>query len=746
MKVASQLEAVTVYARGAVCERTATLPAGAETKFTVTGLPMSLRAASVRARTRGGSVTVLEVRPGFAVAMMDALDASAEQKALDVAEAELARLALSAARVQREIDHLNALAPSYRAQKEGDPPREAPVEATLALAAFVAETLPALQAEKRALDEKHADASREVQLRRSRLAEASSAAARGPVQIDRTAEVVLSAAPTAPITLVVEYQVPGARWAPAYELQLGAGLAPGLLSMRAAVAQCTGEDWVGVRLALSTADLDRRIEKLSLRSIRIGRSQPPAPRSGWRDPPPGLDALFADFDVLSARRPSLPSSTVAVSLEKRAKKGGRADKSRGGPPPPPPPAPPRDEPSLEDELSIVPEVSASYEMDERAEGAPSMPMTPPAAPARRSATGSMQRMAPMAPSASLAAPAPAMLRKRASPLGGVVNAAMEAFGGPPGAGGGGMRADMDDGAAAPPPEPELTVDGALLDYDLLRMPGPSESNRGRLQPGSVIAFQAISLKVQVEVLTAVVSLNENAAWAVDQLQLPPHARAPRESAGTFDYRYACSAPVDVPSVAAWRVLPVATADVEIAAAYQCVPSVEPKVYRTVSMKNRSEHALLSGPVDVFVGGGFLLTAQLPTLPPQGDGETLGLGVEEAIKVARNTAFRETTGGLLGGSTVLPHEITIDVENRTGRPATIEVRERVPVTTDDDIKVEEVKVEPPWRKDEQPRDGRVIRGARSWRITVAPGEKKSLFAEFSVKIPSSKMLQGGNRRV
>ena len=400
---------------------------------------------------------------------------------------------------------------------------------------------------------------------------------------------------------------------------------------------------------------------------------------------------------------------------------------------------------LEDDLSImVPEAAAaSYDLEEAAEGAP---VTPPRAEMARSrATGSFQKMAPPAMAA-----APMMAKRRSmSPLGGIVNAARDAFGGAPGGGGAGMDLDEADGGdsdARSELEPELTVDAALLDYDLLRMPGAGEPHRGRLQPGSVIAFQAISLKVQVEVLTAVGSLNENAAYAVDRLVLPPHARAPRESAGTFDYRYQCSAPVDVPSVAAWRVLPVATADVEIAAAYQCVPSVEPKVYRTVNLKNRSEHALLSGPVDVFVAGGFLLTAQLPTLPPQGDGETLGLGVEEAIKVARNTAYRETTGGLLGGSTVLPHEITIDVENRTQRPATIEVRERVPVTTDDDIKVEEVKVEPMWKKDEQPRDGRVIRGARSWRITVAPGEKKSLFAEFSVKIPSSKMLQGGNRRV
>lgn len=742
MKLASALEAVTVYARGAVCERAVTVPAGAGPKITVTGLPLSLKPGSLRARTRGEGPTVLELRPGFDVALGEAIDAGAEQQALEAAEAEHARLSLAAARVQKELDDVAALAPRYRDPKEGDPPREAPVDATLALAGFIAEALPPLQAERRALEEKLKDASNELQLRRRRLAEASSAANRGPVQVDRTAEITLSAAPQAPLALVVEYQVPGARWAPAYELKLGAGLSGGLLALRAAVAQCTGEDWSGVRLSLSTADLDRRIEKPLLRSLRIGRSQPAAPRSGWRDAPAGLDALFADFDALG--RPRLPPAPAIPPALKGGKKSRAERKAAAAPAPTPEVLV-----NAERARQLLPQAAAEP-MDEEAGAVDEL--APPAPPPPRAPTGAFRPMAP--PSMSMAAPMPAparmapkMARARGFSFGGgareealEVDSSVELAAGAAPGGGGAWD------APAPPPEPELTVDEALLDYDLLRMPGPLEARRGRLQPGSIVAFQAVSLHVQLDVLMAVITTHETAAHAVDRLVLPPHARPPRDAAGSFDYRYVCSAPADVPSVAAWRVVPVATADVAIAAEYQCVPSVEPKVYRTVSLKNRSEYALLSGPVDVFVGGGFLLTAQLPTLAPQGDAETLGLGVEEAIKVARNTAFRETTGGLLGGSTVLPHEVTIDVENRTGRAAQIEVRERVPVTGDDDVKVEEVKVEPMWKKDEGPRDGRVVRGARSWRITVGPGEKKSLFAEFHVRIPSSRMLQGGNRRV
>ena len=35
--------------------------------------------------------------------------------------------------------------------------------------------------------------------------------------------------------------------------------------------------------------------------------------------------------------------------------------------------------------------------------------------------------------------------------------------------------------------------------------------------------------------------------------------------------------------------------------------------------------------------------------------------------------------------------------------------------------------------------------RAWRVTLQAGEKQALEAAWAVKIPSSKMLQGGNRR-
>ena len=148
-----------------------------------------------------------------------------------------------------------------------------------------------------------------------------------------------------------------------------------------------------------------------------------------------------------------------------------------------------------------------------------------------------------------------------------------------------------------------------------------------------------------------------------------------------------------------------------------------------------------------MGDEFLMTTTMPAIPPGANTERLGLGVEEAIKVARKTNFAETTGGFLGGSQVLKHELEVEVNNRLSTPAVMEIRERVPVPypSEKDIKVEEAEVKPPWEKVEGAVDGVVMNGMRRWRLTVPAGGRTMLTAQLLVRIPADKMLVGGNRR-
>lgn len=730
MNITSELQTVTIYREGAVCTRRAKVER-VGTEVRVVGLPMSLLSGSVRGRVLTGPVglRVLDVRPGFDVEFGDAVDESAEVKARDAARVEVARLELRFNRFDAELRELQTLKPLPFAPKEGDAPRAAPVEATLAMTAFVDERMKQLLVDKRAVEKELKDARDELQLRERRLAEASAEKRNSKAKVTRAIVLSMSQAAEGPVELEVEYQVPGVRWVPNYTLRLEKGFVGGKLRMRASVAQNTGEDWKGVALSLSTATLLRRTDVPELKSLRIGRTQPQAPKPGFRAPPPGLDELFTGYDAVSR---SLPGIEISV--------------------PPPPPAPPMRRPAPGDyqekkKLDLPAQEEAAElnaPMPQRSRSA-AKPMAPGAMP--------MPSAAPMM--------MPPMQAKRGG--GGVLGGMARAVGAV--AASAVMSRDEDDGSGyegaadelseeSPtgsqyaPVIPTFTPAEGLLDYDRLRMPGAEVAGaRGKLSRVSEFdAVFAVGVTVQVDVMLAALNFWQQCTAMVQTLPLPPRCTMVA-SFDSFDFRYDCAAPVDVPSTGVWSTVPVMECEVGLTPQYVCVPAVEPKVYRTLAIANSSTSALLAGPVEVSVGDEFLMTTTMPAIPPGANTERLGLGVEEAIKVARKTNFAETTGGFLGGSTVLKHEVELEVNNRLSSAAAIEVRERLPQVplSEKDIKVEEVEVKPGWEKVVGPVDGVVTEGLRRWRVTVPPGGRMALTAQFLVRIPADKMLVGGNRR-
>lgn len=718
--VPSVLEAVTVYAQGALVTRAARVKAEGgrlPTRVRIPALPLSLRTGSLRAFVRKGpaGLIVRDVRAELDVERPPEVDVPAEQKALEAAQERWSAKQTELGRVVHRIQILKGLRPRFVKPKEGEAPRPAAVGALLELTDFVSQELEALQPLALSLEEEAKKLAEEVELRRRRINEASSANRTERTVVRRAAVLTLSdVAGAEDAELLLEYSVNAARWAPAYELNLSRAMDSGALELRANVIQRTGEDWTGAKLSLSTASLDRRAELHELKSLRIGRRQPPSARSGWREAPAGLDELFVDYE--------------------------RA---------PQPPAPPR--PAI---------ISAAHDDGERtragtfkgARSAPAMPMAPPPPPMPAAmpvsaampvaqAAAAPGGMPPPAPKAARPAAAPrARAAKKIAFLESEKSAAPELEESLEGGGG--------FGGLAPEPPSGVEPESSLLDYDALEVAGANQPNRGKLARPQVsrelIALAALDIQINVSALFAVV---ERHVYEVQSAKLPTYSVSPRDSAAYFDYRFALTAPVTVPSDGSWHVLPVFTANVALTPEYYAVPSVDPLVFRTVKLENRTPHALLAGPVDVRLGDEFLMTSPLPTLAP-GQVERLGLGVEESIKVSRNTRFDESSGGVFGGSTVLTHGIEVEVANRLAWPVSVEVRDRVPTAMqgEKDIKVEELEVKPPWSKPERTAGQVPIEGERAWKVRLNPSETQKLSSTFVVRIPSSKMLEGGNRRV
>ncbi|MBZ4421489.1 DUF4139 domain-containing protein [Myxococcus sp. RHSTA-1-4] len=743
--VPSILDAVTVHAEGALCTRVATvLTEGGRlpTQVRINGLPLSLRTGSLRASVLQGppGLVVRDLRPAFDVQLPPEVDVPAEQRALEEAQARLDEVSAALLRVNRDLGAVTKLSFAFPPRKKDDfQPRGAPLAAMLSLTSLVDSETGLLNERRLDLERQKRDAEAEVELRRQRLNEASTALRGQRARVYRAAILTLSEA--MPVEqgakLALEYAVPGARWVPTYDLKLPRTLEEGTLRMRASVLQRTGEDWTGVRLSVSTADLDRRAEVPELKALRIGRRQPPPARSGWREPPPGLDELFSGYDA--TRLPPKPEPPAPVPAPQAV-----AEK-------------PAAEPLMDTYAERRPvdrdELMSPTGSFQNVPPPPSMAPPPPMAPASaarpaRSAGALPARSRSEAPKMKKRGGAPS----RSMDLGGMdlmeaPEEEAEAAAFAPGGGGAGA----DGGALEERQAARLEPSDALLDYDRLELaPADDPGARGRLRPRpafvtrELLALAAVHVHIDIAALVAVSEQEVSTIW-----QAPPPAWSvpPRKSSPHFDARFDVEARADVPSDGVWHTIPVLSVPVGLSAEYVCVPSVEARAFRTVRVENRTPYPLLAGPVDVTLGDEFLMTSPLPTMAP-GSTQRLGLGVEESIKVARNTRFDEATGGIFGGATMLTHHVSVELANRLSNRVLVEVCERVPAVpsgSEKDIKVEEMEVAPVWQK-RTPLPGEdPVEGERAWRVVLQPGEAQTLKATWTVKIPASKMLGGGNRR-
>lgn len=619
----SDLDAVVVYAQGALCSRLARGTVPSDGRVLVTGLPRSLDPGSVRARVVGDSgVRVTEVRVEVGAEPSGAGPSDGLRQEMDRLDDVCAAARGRRDRLLDRIREITGLHPVPPARKREDPHRRTPAEAWLTLADFVDERLTGLHERLVALEEELRRLEHDLAVARDRRNRASTDAPSGPVRTTVCAAVTLDG--TGEVQLEVEYGVPGAVWAPAYRLTYRQGDGSGALVLRASVAQRTGEDWTGVRIALATADLKRQTELPRLRSLRIGRRQPAPEPAGWREPPAGLADLFTAYDSAGPRPvPSAQPSAVAVGAVASPAAGA------GGPVPPPVPLPP-----------AAPVYGGAPAAPAEPGGLAAMPDFPQA-----------KRQGPRHPPLG-GAPVPASAARPPAPSGPPVP--------PPSA-----------APVAGPPQPS----GAELDYAALVLDGPAEpaGRRGRLFPAT--SFDPVAVE------------HRRRAEAVASLPLPGHAVRPRESAGSFDHRYDAVARVDIPSDGTWRTVTVTEIPVGLRTEYVCVPSVEQRVYQTLVLSNATDQALLAGPVEVGVDDDFVLTAALPTLAPGGV-RRMGLGPAEGIQVTRRTSLQESTAGLRNNVTVLDHGVHVELANRLARPVTVEVREQVPVTSEADVRIEE----------------------------------------------------------
>lgn len=165
--------------------------------------------------------------------------------------------------------------------------------------------------------------------------------------------------------------------------------------------------------------------------------------------------------------------------------------------------------------------------------------------------------------------------------------------------------------------------------------------------------------------------------------------------------------------------------------YFTAPKAAPFAYLRSTVANGFPYPMLAGQANVFFGPDFVGRARTELVPP-GEKADIYLGVDERVKVERKTEkrFRDTKG-ILSTDVRERYEFKIVAKNTRAEPIQLTVVDQVPVSRDEEIRIEDVKysIEPAEKKE--------ATGEVKWSVGLAPKAETTIGIGFTVRFPEKR---------
>ena len=174
--------------------------------------------------------------------------------------------------------------------------------------------------------------------------------------------------------------------------------------------------------------------------------------------------------------------------------------------------------------------------------------------------------------------------------------------------------------------------------------------------------------------------------------------------------------------------------------YLTIPKLAEHVYLTAEVENNTEFPLLPGKVSIFLDGNFVGKATLENLVTPEETFDLNLGVDEGIRVKHKLVRKKgDEKGLFSKSKVQAYAYLITIENLRNSAEEIVVRDQLPVSQDEKIKVQVEAISP----DENPEKDKdaLPNGTVEWKLNVPAKSEQKLELGFSIAYPRDLKVVG-----
>jgi uncharacterized protein (TIGR02231 family) len=206
----------------------------------------------------------------------------------------------------------------------------------------------------------------------------------------------------------------------------------------------------------------------------------------------------------------------------------------------------------------------------------------------------------------------------------------------------------------------------------------------------------------------------------------------------FQALYTVPGSLSVPNTGEAKRVQLMTESMEAALNVRTVPKEDEKAYLYAKLVlPKTGSPVLPGQISLFRDGTFVGAGKLPVLSP-GEEHELGFGIDDLVRV-KHAVAEEKRGetGLISTSRVDSRNYRITVRNMHERAIGLTVIDQIPVSKNQDIKVDLVGKSPPTRQNLDDK-----RGVIAWDSKLEPDQESIIDFGYRVSWPSAKSVVYG----
>ncbi|MBL4635967.1 MAG: DUF4139 domain-containing protein, partial [Kofleriaceae bacterium] len=166
-----------------------------------------------------------------------------------------------------------------------------------------------------------------------------------------------------------------------------------------------------------------------------------------------------------------------------------------------------------------------------------------------------------------------------------------------------------------------------------------------------------------------------------------------------------------------------------------VPEQSLNAARTLQMLNSTQQAFLPGTVALYRDGTFLGMTEIDFIA-QGESFSLFVGVADHIKLSRRLD-KKHSAVIRRKRTRMKIAYMVTVENLSNKATNVSLADRIPVSENKDIKIDNIKISAGAKPDNQ--------GLLHWEVTLQPNEKRQYRISYQVEYPPELVLDAQRKR-